>query len=95
MLGGMIELPCSDWSKDRISIEKRLLEAPYATDFSLLPGRVKHTFSHFHLELMVAMGHYTKLGNKQDIWCKESDFDKHALPTVMKKVIAYVNTFSS
>ena len=89
LLGGMIEVPSSDWQEGGLSVKKKLDEAPCNADWSILPGKVKHTFSHFHLELMVAIGRCIKPANLDGFWCELQDFDKYAFPTVMKKVIAH------
>ncbi|MBT4889279.1 MAG: NUDIX domain-containing protein, partial [Rhodospirillales bacterium] len=49
-----------------------------------LAGTVKHTFTHFHLELQVMSGRYDEQTNA--LWSLPGDFGAYALPTVMKKV---------
>ena len=88
LLGGMIEVPSSSWLERGFSVKKNLDEAPCNADWSILPGKIKHTFSHFHLELVVAIGRSKKSPNLDGFWCEILDFEKYAFPTVMKKVIA-------
>ena len=83
-------MPSSNWLEGGPSVKKKSDEAPCNADWTILPGIVKHTFSHFHLELVVAIGRCIKPPNLDGFWCEILDFDKYAFPTVMKKVIAHV-----
>lgn len=82
LLGGMAELPSAGWEPGG--------SAPLDVDWRPLPGVVRHTFSHFHLELQVvaaragddwvkAEGHWVPLDRLGD----------HALPSVMRKVVRH------
>ncbi|WP_370207309.1 A/G-specific adenine glycosylase [Pararhodobacter marinus] len=79
LLGGMPGWPGTDWSDDPDPAP------PIPADWTLLPGVVKHTFTHFHLELTVALAHLP-----QDAAPERGDFrpgfDPAALPTLMRKV---------
>ena len=79
LLGGMPGWPGSDWSDDPTPAP------PLPADWRLLPGLVKHTFTHFHLELSVARAHVGA-----DAAPASGDFragfDPAALPTLMRKV---------
>jgi A/G-specific adenine glycosylase len=70
-------------------MEQRLNEAPTEAEWRKLPGKVRHTFTHFHLELDVAIGHCQAAAPIDGIWCDVTEFGRHALPTVMKKVVAH------
>ncbi len=57
-----------------------------------LNKRIKHTFTHFHLYLTIHRGSIqenTHLSDNQE-WVAPKDLAKHALPTLMKKVIAEI-----
>jgi A/G-specific adenine glycosylase len=56
----------------------------------VLPGVVRHSFTHFDLELTVLTGktRATKAGG-DSVWVQPDALDTQALPTVMKKVIAF------
>ena len=89
LLGGMIELPSSDWQEKRPPLKKIFKNAPAKVAWQLLPGKVRHTFTHFHLELEVATGKCLKPELIKGIWSNASNFGNYALPTVMKKVAAH------
>ncbi|MCB1407881.1 MAG: A/G-specific adenine glycosylase [Rhodobacteraceae bacterium] len=85
LLGGMRGWPGSDWT------EEPAPAPPLAADWRHLPGVVRHTFTHFHLELTVAVaqvGH----GTAPHSGAFDPDFDPDALPTVMRKVWDHVAT---
>ena len=88
LLGGMMEVPSSDWvsgALDRAAAEKA---APVSARWSALPGVVRHSFTHFDLELMVLTGK-TRATKVEGVWVQPDALDTQALPTVMKKVIAF------
>ncbi len=89
LLGGMIEVPSSHWQEDLKNTVETLSEAPVQTEWQVLPGKVRHTFTHFHLELDVIAGSCQTMASTDGIWCDVTDFGLHALPTVMKKVVAH------
>ncbi|WP_068298722.1 A/G-specific adenine glycosylase [Pararhodobacter sp. CCB-MM2] len=79
LLGGMPGWPGSDWS------EVPQPAPPLAADWIELPGLVKHTFTHFHLELTVLMAHVPD-GANPEVGDFRPGFDPDALPTLMRKV---------
>jgi len=89
LLGGMMEFPSTEWREQASTLEDAILQAP-VTDilWQELSGTVRHTFTHFHLELLVVHGHYTGMTNA--LWSLAEDFGAYALPTVMKKVAKLV-----
>ena len=93
LLGGMIDLPGSDWHPEK-NIVKDLQKAPLPADWNLLPGEVKHVFSHFQLILQVAI---TKtLSNNKNIngfWHSPLALEELALSTLTKKIISHVRRF--
>ena len=85
LLGGMMEFPSTEWLP-RLSKPK----PPWIADWQTLPGVVRHTFTHFHLELIV---HRTVLKENQvvsGLWLPPSRFVEIALPTLMRKVVDHV-----
>ncbi len=87
LLGGMIEFPSTDWRERRIPTAAEAAdEAPVAAAWRRLPGVVRHTFTHFHLELGVVTATVEADAVPHGLWSKPADFKEHALPTVMKKV---------
>ena len=96
LLGGMTELPTTTWSHDFRSLRARA-EAPVLAQanggghkWRRLPGVVRHTFTHFPLELTVyvtdvAANTCAPPGTR---WVRVQDLDNEALPSVMRKVVA-------
>ena len=65
--------------------------APAAADWRLLPDLVSHTFTHFHLQIAVAVG-TTRDRQPVGQWVLPGDFGGQALPTVMKKIVRHAMT---
>ncbi len=53
LLGGMLEIPSTDWADDWLSADLALGAAPVRGDWWPVPGMVSHTFTHFRLDVMV------------------------------------------
>ena len=88
LLGGMIEVPSTEWREDGWTPTAARKSAPVKADWIALPGHVRHTFTHFHLELEVLAAHVPHV-ETDGIWCPPDRFGEHALPTVMKKIVAH------
>src|SRR5205814_1889667 len=54
LLGGMDEVPSSPWREGKLVIAEALKQAPVPANWKVLEGGIRHTFTHFHLELAVA-----------------------------------------
>ena len=93
LLGGMDEVPSSAWREGRFVEATALGEAPVPARWQVMDGLVRHTFTHFHLELTVARATATtaRLGEQVAgaVWCPLDRLTERALPTVMRKVIAH------
>jgi len=106
LLGGMIEIPSTDWRSspdwtmaDWTNEDAARLSPADVADWTNIAGLVKHTFTHFHLELRVIAGRTNRPPNDA-FWAlpdearlsgeESDDFAAHALPTVMKKIIKLV-----
>jgi A/G-specific adenine glycosylase len=93
LLGGMDEVPSSPWREGKLSTEKAMGDAPVPARWQILDGLVRHTFTHFHLELTVARATATTGGLARlapgTSWCTIDRMTERALPTVMRKVIAH------
>jgi A/G-specific adenine glycosylase len=93
LLGGMDEVPSSPWREGKLVIADALTEAPVPANWKVLEGGVRHTFTHFHLELAVARATATtsRLARLApgSAWCTVDRMTERALPTVMRKVIAH------
>jgi len=91
LLGGMDEVPSSAWREGELSIEQALKEAPVPANWKVLEGGIRHTFTHFHLELAIARAlaatsGLARLAPGTD-WVTVDKMTERALPTVMRKVI--------
>lgn len=90
LLGGMTEVPGSEWSEN-FDPDTALQHAPFPADWQRRIIEVKHTFTHFHLRLAVfradldpeavthAPSHW---------WSAPKTLADEALPTVMRKALA-------
>ncbi len=88
LLGGMMEVPSTEWG------ERAQGEPPLRATWKVLPGKVEHTFTHFHLELEVWQAVSLKdgelLAEGDYRWTARENLAGEALPTVMRKVVAHV-----
>jgi A/G-specific adenine glycosylase len=91
LLGGMMEVPSSDWDEGpQPEVAAVLDQAPLGIAApSILPGQVRHGFTHFRLELVVATARANAAAPPGCVWCPPDAFGDHALPTVMKKVVRH------
>jgi len=93
LLGGMDEVPSSPWREGKLSIAEALKQAPVPANWKVLDGGVRHTFTHFHLELVVARATATTARLAKlapgSAWVEIDRMTERALPTVMRKVIAH------
>ena len=96
LLGGMLEVPSTDWAGALPPVEAALREVPALGDWRATPGVVTHTFTHFRLEALVYRAHVpAKVGlttwadAPRCQWVPRRDLDRAALPSVMRKIIAH------
>lgn len=84
LLAGMSEVPSSEWNARQ---DGKLGEtsAPIQSDW-IACEPVKHTFTHFHLELEVWRTHQNEF-KLDGWWVEHTQLQDEALPTVMRKVI--------
>jgi A/G-specific adenine glycosylase len=94
LLGGMTEVPNTDWShdfddRDALDHAPRLSRA--SPKWQRLPGVVTHVFTHFPLELVVyaAKAPLTTAAPDGARWISIKELKDEALPTVMRKVLAH------
>jgi A/G-specific adenine glycosylase len=89
LLGGMMEVPSTDWREADWDIVEARVRAPGAAEWRALPGLVRHSFTHFHLELAVHAGRARDPGRVEGMWCPLDRLGEHALPTLMRKVVRH------
>jgi A/G-specific adenine glycosylase len=91
----MMEIPSSPWIEnlwpegDRPGLSQIRKQAPCSAQWNLLPGKLKHVFSHFELELVVAKGAVAKHSVARatpGVWVAPGRLKDQALPSVMLKI---------
>ncbi|MSP89731.1 MAG: A/G-specific adenine glycosylase [Alphaproteobacteria bacterium] len=87
LLGGMMEVPSTDWRAERWSPIDAAAEAPVRAKWRALPGIVRHGFTHFELELMVLVGRAAK---GEGAWWPIDRLAEAGLPSVMRKIVRHV-----
>src|SRR4051794_38969955 len=88
LLGGMIDLPSTEWRETPWDIAEAIAAAPAATKWRELPGTVRHGFTHFRLDLALLAG--TTSDPPVGIWATSAEFKDHAFPTLTRKLVKHV-----
>jgi A/G-specific adenine glycosylase len=94
LLGGMMEVPSTPWRAEDWILGEAAAAAPLtapalAGEWRLLPGLIRHTFTHFHLEMQVAVGRAGSAAAARGVWCPLDRLGDQALPTLMRKVVRH------
>jgi A/G-specific adenine glycosylase len=102
MLGGMIEIPTSEWLEQAQDLETCLSVAGLGEELKkkLVSDEAKHTFTHFHFEMKVVKfqlnSSQTATFNSdltkkwgEAFWCLPNRLTDYALPTTMKKIVKH------
>ncbi|HYC04115.1 MAG TPA: A/G-specific adenine glycosylase [Azospirillaceae bacterium] len=91
LLGGMMEVPSSAWEPGpAVPMTRALGWAPVLAEWQPLPGIVRHTFTHFHLELEVVRGQAGPGWESADgVWVALDRLGGQALPTVMLRIVRH------
>jgi A/G-specific adenine glycosylase len=83
LLGGMMEVPSSDWGEAGIAGDPPF-DAQWADR-----GEIRHIFTHFELRLSVREAEAGSGWEPQEgIWAEDNALQDHALPSVMRKVVS-------
>ena len=90
LLGGMYEVPSTLWREEPWNELDARREAPTTARWQATEGLVKHTFTHFHLELRVWVAELDDGKWPKGVWTSVVGLADYALPTVMKKVVGHV-----
>ena len=96
LLGGMAEVPTTEWAAD-FDQEKALRGAPWfgpspkPITWRKIPGVVRHVFTHFPLELTVYRTEVARKAKAPDgtRWVAIAQLADEPLPSVMRKVVAH------
>jgi A/G-specific adenine glycosylase len=81
LLGGMYGWVGSEWA-----VAQQPHEPPVVADWTTLNMPVRHTFTHFHLELTVLVAHDVTGDATKGAFMDGAAFNADELPTVMRKV---------
>ena len=89
LLGGMTEVPTTEWSND-FDQQEALTEIPVAASWRRVPGVVHHVFTHFPLELIVYKAKVPALTDPPPgmRFIALHDVAGEAFPNLMRKVLA-------
>jgi len=96
LLGGMLEVPSTQWSDTLLNVDMAVAGAPVRTEWWSVPGGVVHTFTHFRLEIQVMraivpiempLTFWAEPDRCQ--WVPRRDLHKAALPSLMRKIISH------
>ncbi len=94
LLGGMMEVPCSEWMADatgRSAFRERPARSLQPNGDWKEAQTVKHTFTHFHLEMRVLAADYRGVKAEAEAfggeWAALANLAAFALPAVMKKAV--------
>jgi len=91
LLGGMLEVPSTEWLTNPISRAGARSDAPFPAEWRRVGGAVTHTFTHFQLELEVyrALNVASETLPQGCAWYPRAVLQEEALPSVMRKVLAH------
>ncbi len=86
LLGGMLEIPGTDWREEVWAIEAAMAFAPAPAGWEALPGEARHIFTHFELRMRLLVATCRALP-------RLAGFEAHpaaglALPTAMRRLLA-------
>ena len=92
LLGKMAEIPGTKWlTGETLPLDDALKYSPVTLNcWQELAGNIRHTFTHFHLELSVITANITEQVDIGDCyWQSLENLDDEALPTLMQKAIKH------
>jgi A/G-specific adenine glycosylase len=90
LLGGMMEVPTSDWAD-----AKPPADFPTVADWTRVPAPVKHVFTHFELRLDVYRAEVKDDAIGEGRWVAHDALSSVALPSLFKKVLRSANIGAS
>ena len=86
-----MEIPSTDWRERDWSLDEARAAAPFDADWAALPGRVRHGFTHFRLEITVLTGAVgdalDTARTRQGVWSPPSGFSAYALSVLTRKIV--------
>ncbi len=88
LLGGMMEVPSTEWRAEKWTIAAAREAAPVPARWRPLPGIVRHGFTHFELEITVLAGAVPR-ETGDGVWVALDRLGDYALPNLMKKIVEH------
>ena len=90
LLGGMTELPTTEWTEDFV-VNTSTRFAPLPADWVQCATTVRHIFTHFSLELTIYAAETAEAVAPQSYrWIHADQIEQEAWPTLMRKVLKKV-----
>ena len=87
LLGSMMQPPLGPWRNSFPTRGRAIKEVPIPGKWEKVPGFVRHSFTHFHLEIEVYVARFTRRPKFDGVWVAPEKLSEVALPTAMKKLI--------
>jgi A/G-specific adenine glycosylase len=90
LLGGMLEVPSTPWETSQPDAGTSARHIPLPARWRIVPGIVRHTFTHFDLDLTVWRADPMPMDTlpESGTWYPRSSLADEAIPGVMRKVLA-------
>jgi A/G-specific adenine glycosylase len=89
LLGGMMEIPSTEWREGGPGEAEAATAAPVAAAWRRLPGLARHGFTHFEIEFEVWTARVGDGAAAEGVWWPVERLAEQALPTAMKKIVAH------
>ncbi len=89
LLGAMMQPPLGAWRSAFPTRARALKEVPFPGRWSKAPGVVRHSFTHFHLEIEVYVAHFNRRPVFSGKWVAPEGLRETALPTAMRKLVRH------
>ena len=88
LLGGMIELPSTEWLADGEELDAAEWQAaPAPADWQTVPGAVRHVLTHIDLTVRLRRAEVPAAGD--GLWMAPDRFAELALPTLTRKLLRH------
>jgi len=87
LLGGMMQPPLGAWRPSFPSPARAKKEVPFSGNWAKVRGILRHSFTHFHLEIEVYVARFSRRPKFDGVWVARDNLGQTALPTAMKKLI--------
>jgi len=89
LLGGMLQPPLGPWTDRFPSTDEALQQAPFPANWKKRTGIVRHTFTHFELEIETFAADLSRRPSSEGLWIQPEALRHAALPTVMRKILMH------